>query len=89
MNFDEIREEISKYVQVLETNYTEAIKDQRTQNEILKKKIRKIVGAKADSVSVKNEFETLFLEAIDEVKKDLVRRKLRNEINQKHKGLQT
>jgi chaperonin GroEL (HSP60 family) len=85
MKLDEIKEEIQKYVQALETNYTDTIKDLKLQIEREKNKLRKHQSDKVNVSSEKNELENLFVDAIEEVRKDIMKRRLKNEIYNKKK----
>lgn len=87
MNNNEIKEEIKSYVKVVETHYNEAIKDLKVQNERLVKKCKKIQGERVNQVSEKGEIETLFIECIEEVRKEIMKRRLKSEIMQKKKGM--
>lgn len=81
----EIKEEIGKYVQIVETNYTDTIRDLRTQIEKEKAKLRKEKSEKVNEVTEKNELESLFVDCIEDVRKDIMKRRLRNEIYNKKK----
>jgi len=81
----EIKDEISKYVQVLETNYTDSIKDLKAQVEKEKARFRKANAEKVNDITEKNELESLFVDCIEDVRKDIMKRRLRNEIYNKKK----
>ena len=85
MKLDEVKEEIQKYVQALETNYTDTIKELKIQIEREKNKLRKQQSDKVNVSSEKNELESLFVDAIEEVRKDIMKRRLKNEIYNKKK----
>ncbi len=78
-------EEIKKYVQALETNYTEAIKELRSQIDREKLKNKKVQADKVNETTEKNELEGLFVDCIEEVRKDIMKRRLKNEIYNKKK----
>jgi len=50
------------------------------------RKLKKFKGEKSLVVSDKNDIEGLFVECIEEVRKEVMRRRIRTEINQKKKG---
>lgn len=74
-----------KYVQALETNYTETIKDLKMLVEKERNRKRKIVAENVNSVQNRNEMETLFVSCIEEVRKDIMKRRLKNEIYNRKK----
>lgn len=85
MTKDDIRDEISKYVQVLETNYNDTIKELKIQMEREKNRMRKFQSEKVNVNTEKNELESLFVDCIEEVRKDIMKRRLKNEIYNKKK----
>ena len=50
-----------------------------------KNKIRKVVADKVNDNTEKNELESLFVDCIEEVRKDIMKRRLKNEIYNKKK----
>lgn len=80
MTNDDIKQEIKAFVEVLETNYNETISDLKLQIERLQKKLRKAKGDKANTQIEKTEFEALFVECIEDVRKEIMKRRLKNEI---------
>jgi serine phosphatase RsbU (regulator of sigma subunit) len=76
---------VVKYVQALETNYTETIKDLKMLVEKERNRKRKIVAENVNSVQNRNEMETLFVSCIEEVRKDIMKRRLKNEIYNRKK----
>jgi hypothetical protein len=85
MSKDDIKEEIVKYVQALETNYTETFKELRTQLDKERLKSKKVTADKVNENTEKNELEGLFVDCIEEVRKDIMKRRLKNEIYNKKK----
>jgi hypothetical protein len=85
MQRDDIREEISKYVQALETNYTETIKELRQSLDKERLKAKKVQAERVNENTEKNELEGLFVDCIEEVRKDIMKRRLKNEIYNKKK----
>ena len=82
---DDIKDEIGKYVQALETNYTETIKDLRTLLDKERLKAKKVQADRVNENTEKNELEGLFVDCIEEVRKDIMKRRLKNEIYNKKK----
>ena len=85
MTKEDIKEEITKYVQALETNYTDTIKDIKNQTEREKNKVRKALSERINNTTQKNELENLFVDCIEDVRKDIMKRRLKNEIYNKKK----
>ena len=85
MQTDEVKEEIIKYVQALETSYTDAIRDLKTIIDREKKQQKKVVADKINMSTERNELESLFIECIEEVRKDIMKRRLKNEIYNRKK----
>ena len=85
MSKDDIKEEIIKYVQALETNYTETFMELRSQLDKERLKSKKVVADKVNENTEKNELEGLFVDCIEEVRKDIMKRRLKNEIYNKKK----
>jgi hypothetical protein len=85
MTKDDIKEEIAKYVQALETNYNDTIRELKKQVEKEKNRLRKHQADKVNTNTEKNELESLFVDCIEEVRKDIMKRRLKNEIYNKKK----
>jgi len=85
MQKDDIKGEITKYVQALESNYMETIKELRIHIDREKNKARKVTADKVNENTEKNELEGLFVDCIEEVRKDIMKRRLKNEIYNKKK----
>lgn len=85
MSKDDVKEEIIKYVQALETNYTETFKELRNHLDKERLKSKKVVADKVNENTEKNELEGLFVDCIEEVRKDIMKRRLKNEIYNKKK----
>lgn len=85
MSRDGQKVEINNYVQVLETNYNDTIRDLK--DFIKKEEIRnkKLNFEKVNDTVEKSELESLFVECIEEVRKDIMKRRLKNEIYNKKK----
>jgi hypothetical protein len=85
MSKEEIQNEIIMYVQALETNYNDTIRDLKTMVNKEKQKNKKNNFDKVNEISSKNELENLFVECIEEIRKDIMKRRLKNEIFNKKK----
>ena len=85
MAHEDIKEEIIKYVQALETSYTDAIRDLKTIIDREKKSAKKVVADRINMTTERNELESLFIECIEEVRKDIMKRRLKNEIYNRKK----
>ena len=82
----ETKEEIMKYVQALETNYMATITDLKTSLEKERVKSKRLNYEKIHDLTTKNELEALFVECIEEVRKDVMRRRLKSEIQNQKKS---
>jgi hypothetical protein len=85
MSRDDVRDEIGKYVQALETNYMETIRELKSAAEREKTRARRVTADKVNENTEKNELEGLFVDCIEEVRKDIMKRRLKNEIYNKKK----
>jgi len=85
MEKDEIRDEIQKYVQAVESNYNDIIRDLKDSIDKERVKNKKLNFEKVAEVGEKNQLEGLFVECIEEVRKDIMKRRLKNEIFNKKK----
>jgi hypothetical protein len=85
MSPEQIKDEILKYVQTLETSYNETIRNLKEDLNRERQKIKKLSFEKVAEVTEKNQLEGLFVECIEEVRKDIMKRRLKNEILNKKK----
>lgn len=85
MPIDDIKDEIIKYVQALETSYTDAIRDLKSIIDKEKKTAKKVVAERINMSTERNELESLFIECIEEVRKEIMKRRLKNEIYNRKK----
>ena len=85
MPSDNIKDEIVKYVQALETSYTDAIRDLKSIIDREKKSAKKVVADRINMTTERNELESLFIECIEEVRKEIMKRRLKNEIYNRKK----
>lgn len=72
-------------MQAVETNYMDTIKELKSQIEKEKLKQRRFTADKVNENTEKNELEGLFVDCIEEVRKDIMKRRLKNEIYNKKK----
>lgn len=75
-----MRDQISKYVQLLETNYNQTIRDLKNTLEREKTKAKKASYEKVSETTTKGDLENLFVECIEETRKSIMKRRLKNEI---------
>ncbi len=72
-------------MQAVETNYMDTIKELKSLIEKEKLKQRRFTADKVNENTEKNELEGLFVDCIEEVRKDIMKRRLKNEIYNKKK----
>jgi len=82
---EEQKDEIVKYVSLLETNYNQTIRELKISIHKERMKIKRSSFEKVNEVSQKNELESLFVECIEEIRKGIMKRRLKNEIMNKKK----
>jgi hypothetical protein len=80
---DQKKEELKKYMQAVETRFTNISKDLRIKLEKERKKRIKTESVKVNEATTKNELETIFVDCIEEVRKDIMKRRLKTEIQNK------
>ena len=83
---DGVKDEVKRFVQAIETNYTDTIRALKDKNDKLTRQLRSLTSAKAGEVSEKSEMEHLFIDCIEEVRKEVMRRRFRNEVAQMRTG---
>ncbi len=64
----------------METNYTSVIRDLKGVIEKEKQRFKSANSDKITKVVNQNELETLFISCVEEVRKDIMNRRLKNEI---------
>ena len=64
----------------METNYTDSIRTLKEKNDKMIKQARSVRAEKVNEVSEKSELEQLFIDCIEEVRKEVMRRRFRNEV---------
>jgi len=69
----------------LETNYTDTIRDLKDFIKKEETRNKKLYFEKVNDTVEKSELESLFVECIEEVRKDIMKRRLKNEIYNKKK----
>ena len=79
--------EVKAYFNVIETNYNETIRDLKAQVERLQKKLRLVRSENANKQIEKTEVEAIFVECIEDVRKEIMKRRLKNEIVSRKKGI--
>ena len=81
------KRELKAYMQALETHYTEALRQAKTQAEKAALRLKQLRGQQSLARAEKTETEALFVECVEEVRKEVMRRRLRTEIALKKKEL--
>jgi hypothetical protein len=75
--------ELKLYMQAVETRFNFICKDLRQNLEKERKKRIKQESFKVNDATQKNELETIFVDCIEEVRKDIMKRRLKTEIQNK------
>lgn len=81
----DIRSEIQSYVQVLETNYTDMIRDLKVDMERMKRKFTQDKSLKVTQTVEKNELEQLFVRCVEDMRKEIIKRRLKAEVQARKK----
>lgn len=81
----EMKSEIVSYVQALETNYNETIKGEKIKVEKLRKDMRKEKSKTVNETLEKSALENLFVESVEDVRRNVIKRRLKSEIIGKKK----
>ncbi len=79
------QEETVKFVRTIETNYMDTIVALKDKMSKVEKLARKKVAHNAQTLNTKTELEAVFVDCIEDVRKEIMRRRLRNEIYSKKK----
>jgi hypothetical protein len=82
---DDIKFEILNYTQALETNYANNISDLKLRNERLKNQLRKEKSRNVNDVIERGDLENLFVECVEDVRRNVIKRRLKAEIIGKKK----
>jgi|TARA_B110000305_G_C19339560_1_gene588372 hypothetical protein len=85
MEKEDIKYEILNYVQALETNYNDSISEQKLRFERLKTQLRKEKSKNVNEVLEKGDLENLFVDCVEDVRRNVIKRRLKSEIIGKKK----
>lgn len=85
MEKEDVKFEILNYVQALETNYNDTIKEQKTRYDRLKQQLRKEKSKNVNDVIEKGDLENLFVDCVEDVRRNVIKRRLKAEIIGKKK----
>lgn len=85
MEKEDIKYEILNYVQALETNYNDSISEQKLRFERLKTQLRKEKSKNVNDVLEKGDLENLFVDCVEDVRRNVIKRRLKSEIIGKKK----
>ena len=80
MSSEEVKQEIIHYIQSLETSYTDAIRDLQLVIDREKRSKKKVVSEHINLSADRTELENLFMSCIEDVRKDIMRRRLKIEV---------
>ena len=82
---DDVKFEILNYVQALETNLNEAVREERVRGERIRKELRKEKGKHVNDNIEKGDLENLFVDCVEDVRRNVIKRRLKAEIVGKKK----
>ena len=85
MKKDDVKFEILNYVQALETNYNESIKEQKMRCDRLRNQLRKEKSRNVNDVIERGDLENLFVDCVEDVRRNVIKRRLKAEIIGKKK----
>lgn len=85
MEKEDVKFEILNYVQALETNYNDSIQEQKLRFERLKNQLRKEKSKNVNEVLEKGDLENLFVDCVEDVRRNVIKRRLKSEIIGKKK----
>ena len=85
MTKSEIKTEAQGYVQVLETNYTDKIRDLKVEIEKLKRRLAQTRTTSVVRTMEKNDLEQLFVRCVEDMRKEIIRRRLKAEVSARKK----
>ena len=85
MNKEDMKFEILNYTQALETNYTETIKGLQIRNARMIKKVKKEESKNVNNVIERGDLENLFVDCVEDVRRNVIKRRLKAEIIGKKK----
>ena len=81
----DLKDEVVKYVQTLETSYTDAIKELKIAIDRETQLRRKATSDRTSYVADRSEIEQLFVSCVEEVRKEVMKRRLKTELYNKKK----
>lgn len=85
MNKAEIQNETQGYVQVLETNYTDKIRECKVELEKMQRRLAQEKTKKVVHTMDKNDLEQLFVRCVEDMRKEIIRRRLKAEVTARKK----
>lgn len=85
MKKEDIKSEIISYVQALETNYNSSINEHKERCERLRVQLRKEKAKHVNDVIEKGDLENLFVDCVEDVRRNVIKRRLKAEIIGKKK----
>ena len=85
MTKSEIQAETQGYVQVLETNYTDKIRECKIELEKMKRQLAQEKTKKVVHTMEKNDLEQLFVRCVEDMRKEIIRRRLKAEVSARKK----
>ena len=85
MTKSEIKGETQAYVQVLETNYTDKIREIKIEMDKLKRQVAKEKTKKVVQTMEKNDLEQLFVRCVEDMRKEIIKRRLKAEVGARKK----
>lgn len=85
MEREDVKFEIISYVQALETNYNNNINEQKVRTEKLKGQLRKEKAKHVNDVIERGDLENLFVDCVEDVRRNVIKRRLKAEIIGKKK----
>ena len=80
MNNEDIKNETQGYIQVLETNYTEKIKELKVEMDRMKRKVAQETTKKVVHTMERNDMEQLFVRCVEDMRKEIIKRRLKAEV---------
>lgn len=80
MSKEDIKDEVINYTQTLETTYTRNIAELKGRNDRLKMQLRKEKSKHVNEVIEKGDLETLFVDCVEDVRRNVIKRRLKAEI---------
>ena len=75
-----MKHEIMSYTQALETSYTRTIADLKNRNDRLKMQVRKEKSKNVNEIIERGDLETLFVDCVEDVRRSVIKRRLKAEI---------